>query len=63
MWINNSEERGDFYKRNFKRLYSFPEKRNFGLVRMSFEIINSLFENCKYVDDSFDILFIFCVYI
>ena len=33
------------------------------MVRMSFEIIDSLFENFKYVDDWLDILFIFCAYI
>lgn len=45
------------YKRNFRRLYSFPEKRNCILVRMSFEIIDRLFENFKCVDDEFGVLF------
>ena len=49
-------ERGSFYKKYFRRLYFFLEKRNYVLVRMSFYIIDSLFENFKCIDDEFGVL-------
>ena len=63
MWINNRKKEGIFIREILEGYILFLKKRNFGLVRMSFGIIDRLFENSKYVDDWLDILFIFCAYI